>query len=232
MAKKPQAAKAKTSRKPKSTRKNSANDVIATQNAAILHLLDQKRGSQQNITLSSMSVGLRNISSVTIGINDSPTPNEGEVQLAAATGGFPGGVAVISYPWYRQLRGGKLFEKGLLVRDDSILGPVDVAAPADAEGDIHPDHAKNRVDDPHAWINARTEPTLRRDIKALTSEPSLRRLAAAVDEKVEECRKEIGCDGHDSEKEEQAALMIPSIYTLAEKLVENRLNEMNPGTVR
>jgi hypothetical protein len=230
MAKKTSPAKAKSTKKnTKKSGKTTLETVLATQNQALLDILEQKRGSQgPNITLSGMSVGVRNISSVTIGINDSPTPNEGEIQLTADTGGFAGGVAVISYPWYRQMRGGRHFQNGLLVRDDSILGPMDVAAPADGPGDVHSDHAKNRVDKPHEWIESRTEVSVRRDVQAMTSESSLRRLAAAVDEKVEEFRKKFGCDGHDTAKEEEAALAIPSIYTLTEKLVENRLQALNP----
>lgn len=218
-----------------STRKKNASleQTLATQNAALLKILEERGQPQkQSIIMSNMSVGLRNISSFTIGISDSPTPNEEDVQLAAAVSGQKGGVAVVSYPWYRQIRSGRLFGKGMLVRDDSVLGPIDVPAPADAEGDIHPDHKKHSVEFPHEWIESRSEAQLRRDIKTITDEAPLRRIAAAVDDKVEEYRKKFGCDGQDKEKEEEAALALPSAYTLVEKLVEQRLNEMAPGLIK
>ena len=76
-------------------------------------------------------VGIRNVSDNTVGVPIN-IPGEPQVTLNAALGGHdPNSVAVISYAAWLQVRGSKLISKGLVVRDDAVLGEQFAAAPSD-----------------------------------------------------------------------------------------------------
>lgn len=183
-------------------------------------------GAKAPVNVGNMMVGLRNKSNLTVGLTGSPTPNEGDVQMAPEAGG------IISYAWWRVLRQGKLVRNGILVRDDVVLGPVDTAAPADRPEDLPPEAVTNLIDDPFVWIAARSEAELRRDIAALSSAASVRKLQFAVDQAVQRKRDELGCDGSKRSdnivKEKLAATSLPMSYQLVQQLTEERLYELSP----
>lgn len=212
------ATKKRTTKKtaPKRSRK-------AEQEFNLLEQLARRLNEPAKANVNTLMVGLRNISNNTIGMTGSPTPHEPDVQMA------PDHTSVISYAWWRQIRSGKLVRNGLIVRDDTALGPVDVAAPADELRDLPADAAKNQVFNATTWITSRTEHQIRDDVTKMDSESSLRRLQFAIDMKVEEIRQSLGCDGKDAKKEKLAASSLPWQYALAEKLVEERLHALAPS---
>ena len=177
---------------------------------------------------SGMVVGIRNVSSYTLGLVGSPIATEAEVQLYPEFDGpNPNSVAVISYAWWQQLRRGKWFDRGMIIRDDSVLGDAHQKAPADRPSDLAANHSKNVVLDPHKFISAKSEDELRDAINNMTSEESLRRLWAAVDEQIG--RERVKFAHLESKvREEKAVRALPAMYKLAEDLVIARLDEIGP----
>lgn len=175
-----------------------------------------------------MMVGIRNVSSTTVGIVGSPLAGEGEIQLHATFGGEhdPNSVAAISWTWWQQLRKGKLVGKGFIVRDDSILGSSHVQAPEDIENELAKGHDVNTIRDPHEFITGQSETQFREAVKKITSEESLRRLLSACDEKVRELRNNY--DENDPNREENAVSDLPGPYQIAELVVQSRLDQIGP----
>lgn len=175
---------------------------------------------------STLKVGVRNISSYTIGLE---SPQDGSVQLYAAhpEGDGVGTTAEISYTYWHQLRRGLQVTRGMIVRDDSILGPNVMRAPEDDEGTVSPSAVLNQVADPRAWIESRSEDEIKRDVERMTSEPSLRRLLAMVDQKI----REIGEERYlgDPKRGEKAVRDLPLLYRLTETECNNRLDQLTPN---
>lgn len=171
-------------------------------------------------------VGIRNVSSDTLGI----PAQFGEPALTLHPSNKhiadPYATAVITYPRWQALRRGGLYDLGLIVRDDSILGEVHTRAPDDRPDELAPNHAKNLVIDPDAFITGQSEADLRAKIGAMTSEQSLRRLWRAVDDKISEALK--GVDRKNERAQRAAVDSLPAAYQLAERLVVQRLDEINP----
>lgn len=173
-----------------------------------------------------MMVGIRNVSNTTIGIAKSPVASEPPVQLHAVFGNEhdPSSVAIISWPWWQQLRKGKLVANGLIVRDDSILGSAYTRAPADDERDMPKTHKLNLVLDPHEFITGQSEAELRARIKEMTSEESLRRILVACDHKVRELQARYSED--DEQRAAKAVAELPGSYQIAEAAAMARLDEL------
>jgi hypothetical protein len=172
------------------------------------------------------SVGIRNVSNNTLGLPSSPTPGELEVTLhAAGPNPDPSVVAIISYPFWMQLRKHKYYDLGLLVRDDSVLGPNHEAAPTDEPRDLAPNHAINVVLDPFEWIVNKNEQELKDAISRMTSEPSLRRLGWSVQQQVSEFYKALPAD--DPDRIYKAEGMLTAKMAMTERLIDARLLELS-----
>jgi hypothetical protein len=149
--------------------------------AAVIGQLSRQQGNRPaNVAPGQLFVGIRNVSNYTIGIANTVT-REGDLHLHAP---LPDGsnqlntVAVISYAWWAFLRKAREYGRGLIVRDDSILGGTYDAAPEDGPADCHPEHARNLVVDAEAWVAERSEDEIRRDVERMTSTETLRKLDA------------------------------------------------------
>lgn len=187
--------------------------------------------TRKDRTPTSLSVGIRNVSSETIGIPAVLGGAELLLYPKAAEHDDPNTVAIITYAQWQVLRKHAIVGKGMLIRDDSILGEIDTKGPADKPEDLHPDHLKNLVLNPKHWIESREEPELRQAVSAMTSESSLRRLWAAVDGKVGELEKDVPLAERKSKFSpgiKKAINELPMRYRLVEQLIEDRLDELMP----
>lgn len=173
-------------------------------------------------------VGIRNVSNYSVGLVDKTSGQEIEYNLNPEIDGQadPKTRAVVSFAFWQQLRTGKEVARGLIVRDDTILGPADNVAPEDRPSDVHPEHYKNVVVDPRHWILSKTEDELRDAINTMTSEPSLRRLMYTVDQEIvrigEAKYKE------DDDRARKSIRDLPALFRVTEELAEERLDELNP----
>ncbi len=131
-----------------------------------------------NVAPGQLFVGVRNVSAYTVGVRNTVT-TEPDLHLHAP---LPDGsnaihtVAIVSYAWWQYLRKGREYGRGILVRDDSVLGTNYEAAPADEPADCHPDHDRNLVADAEAWLAARTEDAIAADVQRMTATEPLRKL--------------------------------------------------------
>lgn len=202
------------------TKKVSQQDVLAQLSDA----LQRPRETRERY------VGVRNISNDCIAL---PNPTPGLPPLLELHPEFvdpqdptrfvsnPNAVQVVSHAVWMQLRRGSLYDKGMIIRDDSVLGETYAPAPPDAPTELAAGWAKNAVLDPVAFIE-RPEYELRAAIEVMTSEQSLRRLLTAVNQRIEKERMALQSNG-DPTKEERALRNMPAIYHLAEELVLSRL---------
>ncbi len=133
----------------------------------------------RNVAPGQLFVGVRNVSNYTISI-ESKITGEPTLNLNAPRDGMPdpNTVGIVSYAWWQHMRRGREYGRGQIVRDDSILGGNYEAAPEDNPRDCHPDHAVNLVLDPVAWVAARDDDEISRDVERMTAEPPLRKLEA------------------------------------------------------
>lgn len=204
-------------------------ETLSMQAAAMASQLAALRPQQPTMGATGLQimVGIRNVSSYTIGI-PAPFAGEIELQLHPEVKGRenPNTVAVVSFAWWQQLRKSKLVANGMIIRDDSILGSYHNAGPADQPGDLAAGWEANLVLDPDVWIVSKTEPQIRKAIAAMNSEQSLRRLMAAVDQKVADIRESIPETAAD--REERSVQDLPSMYQLVERLAEQRLDALGP----
>lgn len=213
--------------------------TVEAQVAALTARLEQsetEKGALANLLarhgvaapIGQLMVGIRNVSNTTVGISRSPMANEPDVQLHAVFGGQydPASVAAISYVWWQQLRKGPLVGRGIITRDDTVLGTGVSSAPADAEKELAKGHDINVVLDPHAFITGQPETELRDRVKKMTSEETLRRILAAVDEKVKQTQDSI--DETDPERASKAVSELPGAYQIAELVAQARLDSMYP----
>jgi hypothetical protein len=175
-------------------------------------------------------VGIRNISNYTVGIMNKIQGEQGEVSLHAERFGQydPMYCAVISETFWKTLRKGPLVGKGIIMRDDSVCSPGDVTAEPDRDVDLAPGREHNAIVDPFQWIDSRNEDELRDAVSKIVSEFTLHRLAAAINHKIWSIGEEKYKD-----HEERAKFAIrdtPSKYLWLDKLVEERLDELNPNS--
>jgi hypothetical protein len=183
---------------------------------------------RQFVNSGQLVVGIRNVSNYSVGLIDKTSGQAIEFNLNPEVPGVtdPRTRAVVSYVFWQQLRSGGQVGKGIIVRDDSVLGPADNAAPEDRPKDMHPDHARNLVIDPREWIQSRTEQQIREDIAAMTSEPTLRRLLYCVDQEIVLIGEERYAG--DAERARKAIRDLPALFRVVEELCEERLDELNP----
>lgn len=183
---------------------------------------------KQFFTGGQLVVGIRNVSNYSVGMLDKTSGQVVEYNLNPEVPGVadPRTRAVISYAFWQQIRTGNQVGRGLIVRDDSILGPAENAAPDDRPEDMHPDAKKNVILDPRAWIVDRTEDELRDAIAGMTSEPSLRRLLYAVDQEIVRIGESKYQD--DPERARKSIRDLPALFRVVEELAEERLDELNP----
>lgn len=148
-------------------------------------ILSASRQAAQPVVTQAAMVGIRNISDYTIGI---PAKfGDPELQLFPdLNANDPNSVAVVSFASWKALLRGPYVAKGMIIRDDTVLGPGYVVAPADRPSDYAPGTEANQVPNPVEWVESRTEAQVREDLAKMTSEPSLRRVRRAVDLKLKE----------------------------------------------
>lgn len=207
---------------------DAALEALQNENAALRNLIVAQGGARPapRPPASALHVAIRNVSSYTIGIpGDFGAP---DIDLHPAVAGLdnPASIAVVGYTWWQKIRKSKLYDNGMIVRDDSALDESYMAAPADRPEDLAPNHAKNLVIDADEWILSRNEEELRVGIEGMTSEQSLRRLWAAVDLRF---AKELAAMPlEDPARVKKAERKLPAAYQLVEDLVQDRLDELNP----
>lgn len=132
------------------------------------------------ISGSELMVGIRNISDNVVGIPGFPVGSP-DISLNPGLPGQDNTTAVVSYVHWTRLRGSDFVKKGFICRDDSVLGTAFTPAPADLPSDIPAEASINAIEDPEQWIASRDDEALTRDILAITSDDSLRRLRTVVD---------------------------------------------------
>lgn len=214
-------------RKPaKSEREIEMEKQMAAMQAQMATVLAM--GGGKTVVSGKALVGLRNISSYTIGLVNTIQGEQGEIQLHAAhfAKADPESTAVVSHQFWTTIRKGKIVANGQLIRDDSLVSDQSLIGPQDRPEDLPANAEINQVVDPFVWIDSRDEQQIREDVAKMTSDPSLRRLAAAVDWKIwtigEEKYK------HDEERAKYAIRDCPAKYRFLDTLVEERIEELNP----
>jgi hypothetical protein len=175
-----------------------------------------------------LAVGIRNISNYTISLEDSTT---GQLVLHDLHPEIPGRPdpktrAVISYAYWQQLRTSRQYRLGLIVRDDSVLGPAENVAPPDREEDLPTEALINQVLEPKTYIESKSEEELRDAIEQMTSGPSIRRLIEAVDAEVQ--RLADTKFANDPERPKKAIRALQAKYKVVEEMCYDRLDELNP----
>lgn len=172
-------------------------------------------------------VGVRNVSNYTVSFTDKTSGVPVEYTLHPEMPGVadPNTRAVVSYAFWQKLRVGKQVAEGLIVRDDSVLGNSDNAAPADRLGDLPPEAEYNVVLNARDWITSRSEQQIRDDIAKMTSGPSLRRLMYAVDQEV----IRVG-DKYEGMKDRatRAVRDLPAVFRMVDELADERMDQLNP----
>lgn len=195
--------------------------------AQLLDALSQLK--QPTFVQGEAKVGIRNISSYTIGLK-SPFKDEPDVQLSGEryyadepTRAVPDvtSTATISHKWWMALRRDKQVAKGMIVRDDSVLSAGAMHAPADEPSDIPESFHVNAIYNAFEWIESKSDKELRAAIEKLTAEESLRRLLTAVNQRITYERQQLSDDT--PEREEVALSNLPLIYKLCEELVIAKL---------
>jgi hypothetical protein len=207
---------------------NAALEAVDRQSQYASTLAAQLGTSRAAPMTGALLVGIRNISNYTIGLIDTTNGQRTEYNLHAERPGFPDpqSRAVVPYAYWQQLRMGTQVAKGMIMRDEAVLGPSEYAAPADAPTQIHPDFYLNAIPNAREWILSHTEEEMRTAISRMTSEPSLRRLLAAVDTEIWNIGEERFLN--DEDRPSKAIRALPGVFRLAESLAEERLDELNP----
>lgn len=193
-------------------------------------LLTQQLGAMHRGPVGSgqLMVGIRNVSNYSVGFIDKTSGTPVEYSLSPEVEGSPDPKtrAVVSYAFWQQMRKSAQVAQGLIIRDDSVLGPADNAAPEDRPDDLAPEAEHNVVLDPRQWIVSKKEDEVRDAIAKMTSTPTLRRLAYAVDQEI----VRIGDQKYqgDENRAEKSIRDLPAMFRLVEELVEDRLDQLNP----
>lgn len=173
-------------------------------------------------------VGLRNVSNYTVSLTDNTTGKAVVHVLHPEHRGRvdPQTRAVVSYAFWQQLRVGNWVGKGVIIRDDSLLGPAENVGPEDRPMDMHPEAERNVVLEPRSWILSKTEAELRAAISAMTSEPTLRRLQLAVDQEI----WDIGAGKYEGNEDRPRLAIrdLPGVFRIVDELSADRLDELNP----
>jgi hypothetical protein len=228
-------------RAPRSTPKDkeiqALKDQLSRQDTAQAALLSQLGRQLQgtpgdirarNLASGQMFVGVRNVSAYTISIPNTVT-GEPAVNLHAPRAGVhdPNTVAIVSYAWWQHLRRGREYGRGMIVRDDSILGGHYEAAPPDDPRDCHPDHAANLVPDALEWIRARDDEAITADVARMTAEAPLRKLEA-VPFKERERLMELHQALPWPDRKRRVEREMPSKYKHLKAVIVDRLAELEP----
>jgi hypothetical protein len=173
--------------------------------------------ARQHVPQGQLVVGIRNVSNYTVSFTDKTSGVPVEYTLHPEMPGLadPNTRAVIS----------KQVAEGLLIRDDSVLGTSENAAPADRLGDLPPEAQYNVILNAREWITSRTEQELRDDIAKITSGPSLRRLMYAVDQEVISAgEKYAGM----KDRATRAVRDLPAVFRMVDELADERMDQLNP----
>ncbi len=194
--------------------------LAAAQAEAALAKLSAPRGD----SAANQYVGIRNISNYAIDLPRSPLATEPGVQLVPDTAvPDPRQVAVISYAWWLQLRTHHLVSRGMILRDDSVLGSNHAPAPADDPRDLPRDAAVNQVPDVGAFFAELSEAELAARIEAMTSEQTIRRLQFGIDQEVARIQASLPEDPANPGKRAEGALRaLPGKLAKAEQLLQDR----------
>jgi hypothetical protein len=235
-----------TSGRKTAAKRSSTQDVVADLASVVRELKNPTMVSSEPM------VGIRNISSYTVGIK-SPFATEPDVQLAGPrydpfdpTREMADGntVCQISHKWWQQLRRESLVRKGMIVRDDSVLSSGVPRAPIDPPDSIPESATINAIVDPFTWIETKSETELVAAISALTAEESIRRILTAVNQRIEAERQKMSLPREGSladspnavDNEEQALRSLPWRYAKAEEIALSKLEAIfrkrdTPGEV-
>jgi hypothetical protein len=200
---------------------------LTVNNASLAAQLGQGFGRTYT-SAGQLAVGIRNISNYTVSLEDATSGNTVLHDLHPEITGRPDPKtrAVISYAFWQQLRTSKQYRLGLILRDDSVLGPAENIAPPDRPEDLPQDALVNQVLNPKSFIDERTEEELRDAIEQMTSGPSIRRLIEAVDAEVQ--RLADTKFANDPDRPKKAVRALQAKYKVVEEMCYDRLDELNP----
>lgn len=167
-------------------------------------------------------VGIRNISDYVIGIKGAFGTED--IQLFPDVGdNNPRSFTVIPYAFWKSLIKDEHVRRGMLVRDDSILGSAYIVGPEDEANEISQETLDNRIYNPVEWITSKSEDELRSALTRITSNESLRRLRRAVDIKLKEIQKTFGDSLTPDEKVKKSWSQLPMVYHFIEEYTTQRL---------
>lgn len=175
-------------------------------------------------------VGIRNVSNYTVSI-ESKVTNEPTLDLHAPVPGVhdPNTVGIVSYAWWQHIRRGREYGRGMIVRDDSVLGTNYDAAPADLPSECHPDHAKHLVIDAEEWVRSRDDAQITEDVFKMTAEAPLRKLEALHFKERERLLNQ-HVELAWPERKRRVDREMPSKYKHLKAVVVDRLKELEPKT--
>lgn len=226
-------SKAQVEKESDESLKQKYEEALATINqmSANMASMAASLGAQhRNPITGQLVVGVRNVSNYVVSFTDETTGTPVHYTLTPDIPGItnPKNRAVVSYAFWQSFRTNtKIVGRGLIIRDDSVLGAGDSVAPPDRDSDVHPEAKFNVVLHAREWITSRDEHQLRHDITLMTSEPSLRRIIETVDREI----FEIGESKYrtDPDKPRKAIRDLPALFRIAEELAYERMDELNPA---
>lgn len=200
----------------------------AAANAAMKSRLSAYNPSQN--PYAELMVGIRNVSDNTLGIAE--MNGNAEFQLMADFGnGEPGSCQIIPYAQWRELRKGKFVRNGMIVRDDSIIGPGTPVAPDDRPEDLPAEAKHNAILDPKDWIESRSESEIHAGLAQITNEESLQRIRRAVDDELRklEATQPRGTKEQQIKAAKLALARLPGKYRMVDELITTRLEAPEDG---
>lgn len=181
--------------------------LAAAQAEATLAKVQTQAPARGHVQGAGEYVGIRNISNYAIDLPPSPLATEPGVDLVPDTEvPDPRQVAIISYAWWLQLRNSHLVARGMIQRDDSVLGANHTPAPADDPADLPREAAINAIPDVAQFFAAHGEHELAARIEAITSEPTIRRLQFAIDQELARLQAAIPYDSTNPGRRAEQAL--------------------------
>src|SRR4051812_32686925 len=129
----------------KSAREIEMEKQLATMQAQMATVIAM--GGGKTVVSGKALVGIRNISSYTIGLVNTIQGEQGEIQLHAAhfDKADPESTAVVSHQFWTTIRKGKIVANGQLVRDDRLVSDESLIGPHDRSEDLPANAAVNQI---------------------------------------------------------------------------------------
>jgi hypothetical protein len=168
-------------------------------------------------------VGVRNICGSTVSLP--PFAGEPDIALHPYDPADPNSVAIISVARWLQVRKSGLYGQGLVERFDEVLDGSTPRAPEDRPETGHPDHEKNRLPDPVAFIEQTDEGEMRARIMEITSENQLHHILGTVDAKMKALEAQFRAEG-DPTASRRAVRELPMKYQAADQIAQQRLEQI------